>query len=253
MKNIVRNLIRSVGFDLVRYSPPEGGCVSPDPADAANEKILEAVAPFTMTSRERQLALVDAVRHVCRRHVPGCFVECGVWRGGSSMTMALALLDEGVSDRDLHLFDTFEGMTAPTDLDSTTDGTLASAHLARDPNKSGGNWCVADLNDVQANMASTRYPSDRLHFIKGPVETTIPAQAPRGPIALLRLDTDWYESTRHEWEHLFHLVPQGGIVIIDDYGHWQGARRATDEFLGRLDKHYLLQRIDYTGRLLIKA
>ncbi len=180
MKNIVRNLIRSVGFDLVRYSPPEAGSVSTDPADAANQRILDAVTPFTMTSRERQLALVDAVRHLCRRGVPGCFVECGVWRGGSSMTMALALLDEGVSDRDLHLFDTFEGMTAPTDLDSTSDGTLASAHLARDSKKSGGNWCVADLNDVQSNMASTRYPSDRLHFIKGPVETTIPAQAPEG-------------------------------------------------------------------------
>jgi O-methyltransferase len=253
MKNIVRNLIRSVGFDVVRYSPPVASTISTDPADEANRKILDAVAPFTMTSRERQLALIDAVRHLNRRGVQGCFVECGVWRGGSSMTMALTLLEERVSDRELYLFDTFEGMTPPTAFDSTTDGTLASEHLARDPNKSGGNWCVADLNDVQTNMTSTRYPSERVHFIQGPVEKTIPAQAPQGPIALLRLDTDWYESTRHEWEHLFQLVPPGGVIIIDDYGHWQGARRATDEFLATLDKHYLLQRIDYTGRLLIKV
>jgi hypothetical protein len=84
------------------------------------------------------------------------------------------------------------------------------------------------------------------------VEQTIPASSPRGAIALLRLDTDWYESTKHELLHLFPLLERGGILIIDDYGHWQGARRAVDEYLSQLPHSYFLHRIDYTGRLIVK-
>ena len=242
MKKFVRNLLHSLGFDLVRYSPPTQAALPTAPEDLANHQILERIAPFTMTSKERQLALIDAVRYVHRRGIPGCFVECGVWRGGSSMAMALTLLNESAPARDLYLFDTFAGMTPPTDLDTTTDGTLASTHLARDPARTGLNWCVADLTDVRTNLASTSYPRDHLHFIQGPVESTIPSAPPPGPIALLRLDTDWYESTRHELEHLFHRVPDGGIVIIDDYGHWQGASRATDEFLAAQSTPYQIGR-----------
>ena len=105
---------------------------------------------------------------------------------------------------------------------------------------------------MQANIRSTGYPEQRVHFIKGPVEQTIPVHPPVPAIALLRLDTDWYESTKHELEHLFPLLVRGGIMILDDYGHWQGARQAVDEYLERLPHSYYLHRIDYTGRLLVK-
>jgi hypothetical protein len=241
MKNLVRNLVRRLGFDIVRY--PE--------VSAQDQSILGQVNAFTMTSLERQLALIDATRYLVRRQVPGCFVECGVWRGGSSMAAALALAQEEDTGRDLYLYDTFEGMSPPTDADKTTDGTLAKTHLDR-AKKGTGVWCEAGIDDVRANLAATNYPAERIHLVKGPVEQTIPAQLPSAHIALLRLDTDWYESTKHEMIHLFPLLSEGGILLIDDYGHWQGARKAIDEYLAGQPKHYLLQRIDYTGRLLLK-
>lgn len=218
----------------------------------ADQAILQRVAAFTMTSTARQVALLEAVRYVVRRGVLGDFVECGVWRGGSSMIVALALAQLGVRDRDLWLFDTYEGMTPPTDLDRSVDGRLASDLLASQSKGDASSvWCCASLDEVHDTMLSTGYPPERIHLIKGAVEETIPATAPAS-IALLRLDTDWYESTRHEMDHLFPRVSPDGVLIVDDYGHWQGARRAIDEYLREQQEHYLMLRLDYTGRLLIK-
>jgi hypothetical protein len=101
-------------------------------------------------------------------------------------------------------------------------------------------------------MTATGYPSNKIHFIKGPVEETIPRQMPSPSIALLRLDTDWYESTKHELIHLFPRLSAGGILIIDDYGHWAGARQAVDEYFAGLPEKYFFHRIDYSGRLIVK-
>lgn len=218
----------------------------------ADREILSRIAPFTMTSVERQIALIEAIRYLVRRQVPGSVVECGVWRGGSVMAVLLALIDEGVIARDIYLYDTFTGMTPPTDVDKTSDGTLAKTHLERDVSRTGY-WCVAQFEEVRNNVLSTGYPEHHIHFIKGPVEETLPACSPPDDIALLRLDTDWYESTKHELTHLFPKVSHGGVVIIDDYGHWQGAKRAVDEFFQNSSEIYYLHRIDYTGRLLIKS
>jgi O-methyltransferase len=103
---------------------------------------------------------------------------------------------------------------------------------------------------VRATLLETGYPAERLHLHRGPVEETLPRQSP-GPLALLRLDTDWYKSTLHELEHLYPLLAGGGILIIDDYGHWQGARRAVDEYFAD-SPPLLLNRIDYTGRIAVK-
>jgi hypothetical protein len=248
IESFVKRVARSFGYDVVRSSPSP---VPAFPADASPEDrtILDAIAPFTMTSVERQLALIHSVRHVVRNGIDGCFVECGVWRGGSAMAAALTLIQEGDTGRDLFLFDTFEGMTAPTTADRSFDGASAAALLERS-DRSEDIWCYADVADVRANVLSTGYPESQLHFVKGPVERTLPAALP--PIALLRLDTDWYESTKHELVHLFPLLQPGGILILDDYGHWQGARQAVDEYLAQLPRSYFLHRIDYTGRLLVK-
>lgn len=218
----------------------------------ADREILRKIDGYSMTSLERKAAVISAVRHLVRGGIQGCIVECGVWRGGSCMAAALTLLQELTSDRDLYLFDTFEGMTPPTDLDRTSNGKLAKQHLDEDKKRKGWTWAIAGLDDVRQNMASTGYPAERIHYIKGPVEETIPIQSPPAPIALLRLDTDWYASTRHELIHLFPLLAPGGILIIDDYGHWAGARKAVDEFLAEQPDRYYLHRIDYSGRLLIK-
>jgi hypothetical protein len=104
---------------------------------------------------------------------------------------------------------------------------------------------------VKETLRATGYPAERLHFVVGPVEETIPREVPPG-IALLRLDTDWYESTKHELEHLYPLLADGGALIIDDYGHWEGCKRAVDEYFAASPPPVLLSRIDYTGRVAIK-
>ena len=111
-------------------------------------------------------------------------------------------------------------------------------------------WAVASLEDVQAGFATVPYPSERVHYVKGPIEQTIPAQMP-DQIAILRLDTDWYESTAHEFEHLYPRLVSGGVLMIDDYGFWKGSREATDEFMERTGERLLLVRMD-SGRVAVK-
>lgn len=224
------------------------------PADLppADRSILRRASAFTMTSVARQVALLEAVQYVVQRDIPGAFVECGVWRGGSAMIIAMALAEAGIVDRDLYLFDTYDGMTEPTDLDRSLDGRTAREQLAvQSKDDASSVWCRASLDEVRHNMDSTGYPAERIHLVAGPVERTIPACAPAA-ISLLRLDTDWYESTRHELHHLFPRVSPDGVVIIDDYGHWQGARRAVDEYFQERQARHLMHRLDYTGRMFIK-
>jgi hypothetical protein len=252
----LRQLIRSTGFDIIRYRtaipPAVAYTPPPDPIAAADEAIYSAIKPFTMTSRERVQGAIDAARYVTKYRIPGAIVECGVWRGGSMMAIALALIEQGDTQRDLYLFDTYAGMPPPSAADQDIGGMPAADLLRVTPAKTGV-WCHATLEDVRANLKTTGYPANRLHFIRGKVEDTLPHPPLTGPIALLRLDTDWYESTRHELTHLFPQLSAHGVLIIDDYGHWQGARRATDEFLAaHPHTPMLLQRTDYTARMAIK-
>lgn len=214
-------------------------------------RIWERCKPYTMTSLERMAALYDAVRYLEANRIAGDFVECGVWRGGSSMNMALTLLASGGATRDLYLFDTFAGMSEPTANDVDVHGRVAQRKFDAMATGEVNEWCYSSLEEVTANLRSTGYPEHRLRFVRGKVETTIPAQAPER-IALLRLDTDWYESTYHELAHLFPRLVPGGVLILDDYGHWQGARRATDQYFREQGMEPLLFRIDYTGRMMVK-
>ena len=116
--------------------------------------------------------------------------------------------------------------------------------------RDAGGWAVASVEEVRHNMSTTGYPPEKIRYVKGRVEDTIPGQAPDA-IALLRLDTDWYESTRHELVHLMPRVVANGIVIVDDYGHWEGARRAVDEFVAHSERPIFLARIDYSCRLIV--
>lgn len=213
-----------------------------------------AVKSLTMTSPERIFGLCQAVDHLLSRNLPGDLVECGVWRGGSSVAMIRSLLNRETRNRNLWLYDTFEGMSPPTDHDVDCFGNQAENLLARDRDDRVAQtsvWCEASLEDVQHNIERCGYPTDRVHYIQGKVEDTIPGQIP-DQIALLRLDTDWFESTWHELVHLYPRLIPGGILIIDDYGHWQGCRQAVDQYLAQHDPDLFLHRLDYTGRLAVK-
>jgi O-methyltransferase len=218
--------------------------------DDADKELYRRVGPYTMTTPPRVYALVRAVEYVAARDVPGAIVECGVWRGGSMMAAALTLLRLGVSDRELYLYDTFAGMPPPTEVDTTRSGERAADLLARG-DESSHIWAIASLGDVREAILSVGYPENRIHFVEGLVEETLPATAPQ-EIALLRLDTDWYRSTKHELEHLYPRLASGGVLILDDYGHWQGARRAVDEYLAENGLALLLNRIDGTARIAVK-
>ena len=244
---------------LRRFRSRAPAAPAPDPfagLTPADARIVRAALPHTMTGPARLIALVDAVRYCVAREVPGSLVECGVWRGGSVLAMVLTLQDLGVTDRDLYLFDTFEGMTEPTEHDvSALDPPAletwraASASGARPWNELFSPETFSE-DAVRKLVLSSGYPPERVHLVRGPVEETLPAAAP-DHLALLRLDTDWYESTRHELTHLYPRLSDGGVLIIDDYGHWEGARRAVDEYFAGAP--LLLNRIDYTGRIAVKA
>ena len=113
-------------------------------------------------------------------------------------------------------------------------------------------WCHATLDDVQHNMRATGYPQERVHYVQGKVKDTLLKQRPRS-VACLRLDTDWYESTRHELEHLFPRLASGGVLILDDYGFWAGQKKAVDEYFAAHGITLLLKRIDANARLAIKT
>ena len=250
IKRGIRGLARAAGYEITRLSEDEFGWELAD-LSAEEKRIVTAVRPFTMTSAERIIALTTATRHVSVNRVEGAIVECGVWRGGSTMAALLTLRGLADTGREVFLYDTYEGMPAPTDKDVSVDGVAAGRQLAQTPAGTGV-WCYASIEDVKANVLSTGYPEARLHFVRGKVEETLPATLPSS-IALLRLDTDWYESTLHELKHLFPLLHPRGVLIIDDYGHWQGARKAVDEFFQDKQGQYFFHRIDYTGRLIMRT
>lgn len=217
------------------------------------EQAYAQTAPFTATSKARMYACWQAAQYVARSHVSGDIVECGVWRGGATMMLATALCAANDVARTIWLYDTFEGMVEPGECDIGADGLPARSRWEKRRREDGVvDWCFAPIEEVRANVQRTAYPTDRFRFVKGSVEDTIPGDVP-DEISVLRLDTDWYESTKHELEWLYPRVVRGGVVIIDDYGHWKGARRAVDEYLQAQDARLLLARTDYTGRIAVKA
>lgn len=215
------------------------------------DHIIKRYRPYTRQSEERIYALYQSVQYLIKAGIPGAFVECGVLKGGSAMIMAHALKELHVDDRDIYLYDTFAGMSEPTNHDRRIQDRSDSRRTWKSHQKRGHNeWSYASREVVEENMRLTGYPLERFIFVEGKVEETVPRHAPKR-IALLRLDTDWYESTRHELIHFFPLLSKGGVLIIDDYGTYSGCKKAVDEYFAK--KPALLQRIDHTGRLIIKT
>ena len=213
-------------------------------------RIVERATPFTMTEPWAVRQLSREVNRVVNEDIPGAFVECGVWKGGSMVAVALTLLELLAGDRELYLFDTFEGMTKPEEVDVDFIGGSALETFERTKtSEDRSTWACAPLAGVRSAMESTHYPNERVHYVQGKVEDTLPSQAPE-KIALLRLDTDWYASTKHELEHLFPRLSVGGTLIVDDYGHWAGSKKAVDEFL--VGRPETLIAWNYTVRMLVK-
>jgi len=201
-------------------------------------RLHRVVRPYTMCSSARLRGLYRAVRYVVARNIPGDVVECGTARGGSAALMGLTLKKLG-ADRVLWVFDTFEGLPPPTKADP--DYEIAKQHIGS---------CRGELQEVKSLFGRCNILAQS-RLIKGLFQATIPASSIEN-IAVLHIDADWYESVKICLEHLYGRVSPGGVIQIDDYGHWAGARKAVDEFLHRRELTVCLRHLDYTGRQFIK-
>lgn len=225
---------------------------------------IAVIRGHTMTTMPRLITLYQQVRYLERSGIPGAFVECGVWKGGSVGLMALANLDHGPARRDLHLYDAFTEICEP---DEKVDGARA-VREARAWSSDGGTQGrlrpltgVYDAFGGPGTLDENRrlleevvgYDPARLHYHVGWFQETVPASAAAiGPIALLRLDGDWYASTKICLEHLYDLVVPGGVVIIDDYGTYEGCQKAVDEFLAARQEPVFLSHVDADCRYWIR-
>jgi hypothetical protein len=229
--------------------PPEQFLTDIEPAFFS---LWEQVSAYTMISPERGYALYKAVEYLQARGIRGAFVECGVWKGGASMLMALAQLALGGEPRHLYLYDTFDGMTAPGPEDRIAwNGEPVSRRWEqelRGERRDFARWSIS-RQEVLANFSAIDYPRSYLHTVEGDVRRTLRRRRPRR-LALLRLDTDWYDSTRTELQWLYPRLCRGGVLLVDDYGHFTGARKAVDEYLAA--QPIYLHRDDYTGRSAVK-
>ena len=251
-ERVIDSLARRMGLQVSRLSSMRERF--PVEASEPDKATIRGLRRYTMTSSERLWSLLNAVRYVVHESVPGDFVECGVWRGGSVMAMAGELTHLGVTDKRIWLYDTFAGMTEPTaeDVEAVT-GVTAARMLTETPVGDGNNvWCVAGRADVEANVRSTGYPFENFTIVEGDVAQTLHVASPPR-VSLLRLDTDWYESTKVSLEVLYPRLVVGGVCILDDYGHWEGARKAVDEFFSERGHRPYMHPIDFSGRVFIKT
>jgi O-methyltransferase len=214
---------------------------------------LDKVRSFTMVPAESLIDLARLVRTVLMYNIPGDFVECGVWRGGASFLVADLLRQAGVQDRKVWLFDSFEGLPPPQEIDGPE--ALAYARSTDDP------WyhdsCRASLENVQ-QTATELGLSSYAQFIKGWFDQTLPVNRQRiGPIAVLRIDGDWYSSVHCCLDQLYDQVVDGGFVVLDDYYAYDGCAIAVHEFLGERHLAHRIENVvgaeDYQSALFRKG
>ena len=246
IKNIINKSVTFFGYNLINKNQK---IVELTP----NEKeLINLVKSYSMTPEIRIYSLIKALKHINQKKILGDYVECGVWKGGNIILFKKTMELSNDYSRKIFAYDTFEGMTEPDENDFDISKNLNAKFLMnKDKDKKTNIWGVCSLADVKNNIQSNVKNIDDIKFIKGPVEKTLDIQVnlPK-KISLLRLDTDWYSSTKKELEVLYEKVSPGGVIIIDDYGHWGGSKKAVDEFFS--NKYVWMHYIDYACRLIIK-
>jgi macrocin-O-methyltransferase TylF-like protien len=244
--------LRDAAFEAPRAT---NSCPDIALADPEFTQLYRTLAAVTLTSPQLAYALRCAAQYLSRSGVVGDIVECGVWRGGSMALTATTLLQAADHQRQLWLYDTFGWQWEP---EGPHDGFLAAERApgsapapAEGPPPTSAKSSGTSKAEVLDLLTRTGYPAGQFHLVQGLVQDTIPAQAP-DCIALLRLDTDYYDSTRHELEHLYPRLTRGGVLIVDDYGKLSGATKAVDEYFAAVAHPPLLQRVDVQGRMAVK-
>lgn len=247
IKKAMGNLVQLMGFEVTKKDSK---------FQSMEKHFIETYAlcrKYSMVHLHRMYATFSATRYIVNNGIEGDFVECGVWKGGSSMMMAMTLKQCKDTKRKIYLYDTYEGMTQPTKFDVQTSNNInAKRQWQRLQRKKENEWCYAPIDEVKNNMRMTRYPYNKFKFIKGNVLDTLDKEFPER-IALLRLDTDFYESTKKEMEVLYPRLVENGVLLIDDYDSWRGSRKAIDEYFEKNKIKPLLHLTGNSGRMMIKT
>ena len=238
IKKIIKNIANFAGYVFIKKIDNEL-----ENTTNFNKDIIKKFSKYTMTSNVKIFSLIKAFEYVNKFKISGDFVECGVYTGGNIMILK-KLIKKNRLNRKIYAYDTFEGMTAPTSYDVKIDGTIAKKKFKK-------NWASCSLNKVKQNFKETKLNTQNIKFIKGKVEDTLRLKKnlPK-KISILRLDTDFYESTKSELQKLYPLLVEGGVLIIDDYGSWLGSKKATDEYFS--NKKIFMHYIDHSARMIIK-
>lgn len=270
MKKYLKKLFNRFGLDVIRSSSTVESNLNINERlgyeleDEAVECIY-TVKNNTMLSKRRLVTLYQQVAYCEKNNIPGSFVECGVWKGGAMGLMALANLHTGVERRHLHLFDAFQEICEP---DASVDGERAVREVCEFTKKGGHNegklqpltgiydsFGGAGTLEENKNLLEKviGYPVEQIHYHVGWFQHTLPNEHEKiDQIAILRLDGDWYASTKVCLEYLFDKVVVGGVVIIDDYGTYEGCRRAFDEFVTSRKIRLFLGSVDKDCRFFVK-
>ena len=255
VKNVVKKGLRALGFRIPEktFSGKYRNIAVEIAADEVDliKYVLEN--QLTMTSVERLVNTLKSCKYAVENNIPGDFVECGVWRGGNGI-LAKKVFESLGSDKKVWMFDTFEGMTEPTEIDiDARSQNLAKVNYNNMKTATHNEWCYASLEDVKNNCISSGLNLESFNFVKGDVLQTlsIGKNLPK-QICVLRLDTDWYESTKAELEALYPLLSKQGVLIIDDYGKWEGSRKAVDEYFDTTKYKPLFNIVCQSARSAIK-
>tara|TARA_Y100000768_G_C23970145_1_gene680087 strand:+ start:1239 stop:1997 length:759 start_codon:yes stop_codon:yes gene_type:complete len=251
MKNLIKKIVNEkflnkFGYKICKLNKLSVDEVIEEMTSEENQMITKCLK-YSMTTKMRMWALTSSINYILNRNIQGDFVECGVWKGGNLILYSLLNQKKNLN-RKIYGYDTFEGMPLPGKYDFKFDGRSA-VDLYHQRTKSKNGWCKSTLDEVEENIFK-ECPDNKINLIKGKVEETllIEKNIPQ-KISILRLDTDFYESTKIELEVLFPRLETGGVLIIDDYGNYKGARKAVDEYFKT--KPFLIY-VDHTCRLLIK-
>lgn len=248
MRKIIDATLKPLGVRLERIRAAPSFYI-PEIRDFEAE-VIAIGARYSMTTLERQWAFVQAIEHIHHERIEGDIAECGVWRGGNLIIAALLKERLGLSAQ-IWGYDTFEGMSAPSEADRAIHYKEVAAQTFEKKRRGEfSDWCYSEIHEVQSNI-KRHVPSTDVRLIKGKVEDTLidEVNLPER-LAILRLDTDWYESTKIELEALYPRLMPGGVLIIDDFGDWAGAKLAVEEYFA--DRPIWLHRVDRACRLAIK-
>lgn len=241
MKHQLNKLLEKFGYRIVPFNSGVFNDMDQD-----FKEVFELVKPYTMVSVERLYSLYLTMKYVLENNIKGDIVECGVWKGGCAMLMAY-MLKKYKSNKNLYLYDTYEGMPEPKIMDAKVSTGEKAIKVFNREVKKFGRMIAISLEEVKRNMNIVDYKN--VIYIKGMVEHTIPVVIPK-KIAILRLDTDWYDSTKHELKYLYPLLSVKGVLLLDDYGFWSGCRKAVDDYFYKSKPLFI--RDDFSGRVMIK-